>query len=186
MPKSFIPGVFFAGILLITTLPLFAVEHEVHEQHAAHVHGQAELLVAIDSRLMQIEFHSPAFNLLGFEHPPRNLQETEQLANAAQLLEQGDVLFSLPHQAGCKLQKVDTQIPFGQASAKDHEAHTAEAHADFSGHYLFDCQTPKELRQFKVKLFDLFPLIGEIQGQVISTNVQRSLNLYPGEDIVDL
>jgi hypothetical protein len=183
MPKTGMCLRILLALAVFVTLPVYAREHE---QHEAHVHGHAELLVAMDARDLEIEFHSPLMNLAGFEHPPRNASEQQQIMAAGKLLQQAEMLFSLPAEAGCSLQDLDIELPFHEDEADTHTEHTPDIHTDFSGRYRYKCESPAELRQFRVQLFDQFPLIETIQVQVISDHGQHAVELYPGKDIVEL
>ena len=59
-----------------------AQEHE-HRQAGTHVHGLAELSVALnpDGRLVA-ELESPLYNLVGFERAPRDEAEGQAVAQA--------------------------------------------------------------------------------------------------------
>ena len=75
--------------------PLFASEHE-HEQHEAHVHGEAQLLIAQEGNQLEIEFKSPAINIVGFEHKPSNAKQEASLEAAVATLKQPGQLFPDP------------------------------------------------------------------------------------------
>jgi hypothetical protein len=187
MPKSAIKEIILS-ILLLSSLPLHALEHEEHEheQHQAHVHGKAELLVAVDFQDLEIVFHSPAINLIGFEHPPETQSEIKQLATAENILQQVDILFILPPEAGCSLQQLNIQLPFEKQSKENHAGHENDSHADFSCHYHYKCQSSARLTGFKAGLFDQFPLLEEIHGQAISGRGQHAFELHPDKNSVDL
>ncbi|SFR60293.1 Protein of unknown function [Marinobacter daqiaonensis] len=53
--------------------------HDHGHQQSAHVHGQAQLQVALEDRTVDLIFRSPAANLVGFEHQPRNEDQKQQL-----------------------------------------------------------------------------------------------------------
>jgi len=47
-----------------------------------HVHGEAELYIAIEGNKVLLELESPADNILGFEHQPSTPQQEKQVADA--------------------------------------------------------------------------------------------------------
>ena len=53
-------------ILFTLLLPLFLIA-KVHAEEA-HIHGLATLTLALEGNSLEIEFESPAANLVGFEH----------------------------------------------------------------------------------------------------------------------
>ena len=55
--------------------------HGAHDNPGAHVHGEARLQVALEGQTAELMLNSPADNLLGFEHAPRNDAQREALKN---------------------------------------------------------------------------------------------------------
>ncbi|MCH8499932.1 MAG: DUF2796 domain-containing protein [Marinobacter sp.] len=56
--------------------------HGAHDNPGAHVHGEARLQVALEGQTAELILNSPADNLLGFEHAPRNDAQRDALKNA--------------------------------------------------------------------------------------------------------
>jgi len=50
----------WVAVGLVLSIHVFADE--------AHEHGKAELTLAIEGKLVEVSVHSPAVNLVGFEH----------------------------------------------------------------------------------------------------------------------
>lgn len=69
--------------MLTTAAPVAGQEHN-HQQ--PHVHGEAKLQVAIEGRTAELILHSPAANLVGFEHEPRDTAQEKTLEEARQWL----------------------------------------------------------------------------------------------------
>lgn len=172
---------------LYTPTTLIATEHE-HDQQEAHVHGEATLLVALNDTTLEIELHSPAINIVGFEHEARNKQQTNALEQAVSQLKQADHLFTLPDSAQCSIQSVDVHFPFSDHKtsneAKTHE--DEESHKDFEAHYHFMCRNGEQLDQITVNLFTLFPGTESIEVQSISPHGQHKQALTAKHNIIDL
>ena len=47
----------------------------------SHQHGLAELRLLLEEQRIEIEFESPAFNLVGFEHKTSNPEEKSLVRN---------------------------------------------------------------------------------------------------------
>lgn len=126
-------------------------DHDGHDQAApgadmlgaaaAHVHGTAELLVALDGRALTAEFRSPLWNLVGFEHKPRTPEQMATLAGAVTTLTTHANLLTPPMAARCTPGMVDIDQPFdlstsAQADHGDHHGHDHEGHDhdDHEGH----------------------------------------------------
>ncbi|MCF7994732.1 MAG: DUF2796 domain-containing protein, partial [Chromatiaceae bacterium] len=76
MPLTVLP---FAALLCALALGPLGLssslahnEDEHYRQQGAHVHGVGQLNVAVDGSALLVELISPAMDLVGFEHAPRN------------------------------------------------------------------------------------------------------------------
>ncbi|MBD7978955.1 MULTISPECIES: DUF2796 domain-containing protein [Pseudomonas] len=152
----------------------------------AHEHGVAQLDVALEGKQLELEIHSPAINLLGFEHFPKNTAEEARVEAVRELLEQPRILFSLPAMAKCEAERQAINSPlFGVAAGdvdhlalhddEDALADTAEQeHAEIHAHYQFDCAKPDALQGLDLSpLFRQFPGTRRIQVQLIGPKGQQ-------------
>lgn len=73
-PIRFSPASFMLALSFVATLPAAADSGSL----GAHTHGEARLQVAVESQRIDLLFRSPAANLLGFEHEPRNEAQKAQ------------------------------------------------------------------------------------------------------------
>ncbi|MES9968301.1 MAG: DUF2796 domain-containing protein [Sedimenticola sp.] len=167
-----------------------ASEHE-HEQHEAHVHGEATLLIALEDKALEIEFLSPAMNIVGFEHQPTNKAQHEAVESAMAALKKAEMLFTLPGEAGCALESVeiDSALAGHEEEAHEHEhekEHEEEVHSDFTGHYHFECSSPDKINRIGVYIFEQFPGTEAIEVQSISKGGQQKIDLTPGNSTLDL
>jgi len=174
-------------------LPGFAVatehhahDHDHHDSLGAHEHGAAELDAALDGSMLEIEFRSPAMNLVGFEHAPSSEADKRQIAAARRQLEQAGILFGLPVAAGCTLAETELESPLFEGAAHDHDDEHEHKHDDdhegqhseIHAHYHFDCATPQALEALDLQaLFKAFPGMQRIQAQLIGPNGQRGAQL---------
>ena len=97
-----------------------------------HVHGQAELDIAIEETSIALMLVSPLDNILGFEHTPRTDAEHKQADDAQKALAQGDRLFVIDEGAGCTTERVNARA-FYEDTSKD-SPHSAHAHNDAHRH----------------------------------------------------
>ena len=169
--------------------------HEKHDDHdhdhreaGAHQHGVAEIGAALDGGKLAIDFKSPAANLVGFEHEPKNDDQRKSVENAMIVLKNGKTLFVLDENAKCALSAAAVTSPFKDDAADhdhDHAEHDHdvahkdhdETHSDFSARYLFDCAAPQQLTTLRVGLFDIFPAIEKIDAVYLGDNVQLGAEL---------
>lgn len=116
--------------------PALAQEHE-HRHAGTHVHGLAELAVALNpDGTLVAELESPLYNLIGFERAPRNDGEYALVAGAIAALE-GDARPAFNREAGCTLS--DTSLEgFPHASAHAHHGHDHDHDHDDHHHHADD------------------------------------------------
>ncbi len=141
----------------------------------AHVHGTANLQVAIDGKVLTLNLESPLNNLLGFEHAPRSEKQTAAVRRMAERLNQAATLFAPTLAARCTPESVKLGSPvLGPTKKAD-----GGAHADLAGEYIFRCEKPEALRDIEVKLFDGFPNLRQLDVQVASPRGQAAARLSP-------
>ena len=163
---------------LVTTLLLSTA---AGAQHGAHVHGEAQLTIAVGDNELHVEFESPAANLVGFEHAPQNPEQQRALDVAAQQLASADHLLRI-HGAQCRLQQVQVAAPYSHTGSHvDHTSHASREehseHSSFRASYLFRCDTLAQLRTVDIALFASFPDIHEIKAQWLTPGQQGAAKL---------
>ena len=95
----------------------------------AHLHGHAELLIAIEGEYVDIQLTSPAANILGFEHAPRNAEQRKRIQQAQSVLEHADTLFQF-RKTKCQSIMANVQFPFSAdtSNATEHNEHDNSQH----------------------------------------------------------
>ncbi|NHN75737.1 DUF2796 domain-containing protein [Azotobacter chroococcum] len=168
--------------LPLALLTLFAQAEDAHHHEpgqeaalAAHEHGSARLNLALDGDVLEIEFASPAMNLLGFEHAPRSDADRAMLAAARARLEQPLGLFGVPAAAGCQVREHSLHGALFEPA----EAGTSE-HSEIEARYRLQCSTPDALQGLNLAaLFGTFPATQKLQVQLIGPRGQQGLELSP-------
>ncbi len=198
--------------LLALLLTPQVVPAEEAVQLSAHVHGLTELQIALEKDAMEIALHSPAFNLIGYEHQPQNERQREQLSNTLSLLKQPDKFLFLTPEAGCRPVHVQVETTLGEEAdaqggghahtgeGDSHEEDSAHAqhehehehegeaheHADFQAVYHYRCEYPHKLTALDADLFSHFPLIEEVDALIVTPELQRETELTPGTTRIPL
>lgn len=170
-----------ASILVMamyTTTFAYANENE-HRGHESHEHGVAQLNLAQDGRSLHMELESPAMNIVGFEHMPRNSEQHAAVEHAVAQLEKGDELFRFSAAASCRLIEAKVESSLMDRNHEEHEAGAEDSHSDFDVSYQFSCSQPGQLRKLEVTLFKLFPALEELEVQLISDRGQKQAHLTP-------
>ena len=166
----------------------------------SHVHGNAELNVVLMGQQLQVEFVSPAINLLGFERPPNTDEETATLNNTIEQLQRGGWLIEAISTA-CQLSTEEFEAPVydehdssehdheHESSEHDHEhetsEHNAEAHSNFRVTYLYDCESAPR-KQLKMLAFDHYSGIETLTVQWIADQKQGYARLNRDNPVLNL
>ena len=181
-----------SGILLgLAAMPL--QKSVIAQELGSHVHGLTELNLVITNQNVQIEFISPAINLLGFERASNSPEENklfnevlEDLQAAEWLL--GDQLrdcqmstpvFEAPEFGSHEMSEGHEEHEHEHDEHEEHEhEHETGDHADFRVQYLFECRSAPP-SNFTVTAFDRFVGIEEISVRWIVGRQQGVSNLTP-------
>lgn len=161
--------------LIISLVLLPAVEKAESATLDAHQHGSAVLNIAADGNVLLIEFESPADNIAGFEHEPRNTAQKVAIESAISLLENFDGSFQLSADADCKLDSASVSRIAGEGG-----------HAEFHAEYRLVCEQIERLQTIDVLLFNHFPGIEAIDVQALFPSIQTAVELSPGQYSIEL
>jgi hypothetical protein len=145
------------------------------EQHAAHVHGQAQLMLATDGDLLEVMLESPAANLLGFEQAPATDAQQNAWQQQQALLKSGRWL-QLPVAAQCVLQQQQLNNPWAGAGQ----------HADISISLSYKCTAPEVLAEVKLTLFTEAADLQRIAVQWVSGGQQGAATLSAKQPVLQL
>lgn len=159
----------------------------------AHVHGVSELMVVAEENALEIQFKSPAMNLVGFEHQAKSSKDLKAVDKAASTLRQPEALF-LMSDAHCKLINmsvdlskiidIDHQDNDHDRSSSNHKhehndnwKHHDENHSEIMVTYKYHCQDSTSLPSITVNLFEFFTGIEEINTMWINQTGQGGITL---------
>ena len=166
-------------------------------QEEPHEHGAAALSVVLDGETLDMEFVSPAVNLIGFEYEPASAEEEQAVTDALAQLEDGANLFTPAEAAGCELtsQEVEREV---SSEGEEHEDHSDEetggsedhsdeedseegaVHSEFHATYTFTCAQPDSLDSVSLRqLFALYPGIEDLDVQYVLPSGQGAVELSP-------
>lgn len=171
----------------------------------SHVHGEAELNVALVDQQLQIEFISPAMNLLGFERAPTTDEETESLNTVITELLTGGAWLLGDALSSCAASTLSFEGPQYDEAAHEHEhdddheheehddhehegghdGEGSEAHADFHVQYLYDCPSEPG-REFRLTVFDNYSGIEQVTVQWIAGRQQGFAELTSTNPVLSL
>lgn len=203
---------FVVSIIALVATFFVLVNAAVAEQKAAsldaHVHGLSQLTIAVEGETVELEFSSPAMNLVGFEHRATSKKDIAAVKQAESILRQPDRLFALSD-AGCK--PIHTHVDIsglieqhddhdghkGHDEHNDHDDHKDhndhhdhkahdehETHSEIVASYSFACKDTTKLSSLRVTLFKSFTGIHKIQAMWVTTTKQGSAKLTADNPIV--
>jgi len=162
----------------------------------AHVHGQAELEVAVSGGTLVLGLHSPLDSLLGFERAPRTAAQKAAVDNLLLQLRKPEALFVPSAAAQCvpassvidaPVLGVVRQAASGAqdskrpaAKANSESGHSSkDGHAELKAEFTFKCDRADQLRGLEAKLFDQFKNLRRLDVKVIGPRGQSSARLTP-------
>ncbi len=176
----------YTAVLILSTLSIvfFSAAGWAQRQHGPHVHGLAQLNIAIEEGDVHAEMESPAINIIGFEHNPANKEELRNAEKAMAQMKKGEQLFLFSPAAKCRL--VTAKVGTGMEMTLEHKAeehHDGEAghhhHVDIDATYHFSCADPGKLTQLQVKFFDYFEGFEKVKVQILGKDKQAGAELTP-------
>lgn len=177
-------------------LSIFTGGTVVAQGFDSHVHGHAELNVVLAGQQIQIEFVSPAMNLLGFERAPNSPEETDLLVMVTIDLQTSEWLFG-DALDDCQLATLNYEAPVFEEHAHEHEHEHehehdeeeqvagADSHAEFHVQYRYDCPV-SPATEYRVSAFERFSGIEEITVQWITERRQGLAELTAGNPLLTL
>lgn len=171
-----------AALLTASTVCLAdSADHpHTHDSLGAHVHGTAQLDIAIEGEQLYVAVQSPAGDLLGFEHSPTTDPQKRKLAETVKLLENPEPLFALD----CAIDEAKVESPL-----LDHASEEHAGHADINVRYQLYCENIELLTELDASgWFKHFPGTERIQVQLISdiSQQQSAAQLTPANSKLPL
>ena len=157
-------------------------------QHGAHVHGHAELTIALEpSGMLQVEFIASAHDIYGFEHEARNDAQRAIIAQAEAILTQTSGLLDLGRAeclfSSAEIVHADEPDDHEDHHEDGHDEHHDDGHADEHSNvhvvYSGTCDRPERMRSVRTTLFEHFDELAEIEGLFVSTEDQSAFELTP-------
>lgn len=168
-----------------------------------HVHGSAELHIVLDTGQLIIELHSPAMNLLGFEHNASSPEQqavvestrnnltkanefflfdggecslNQQSANFSAILKTSENLYIDDDQHNTE---PNSQEHHHEDHESNHDSHSNNTHNNIEAIYQYNCEKPDKLISMTTHIQDVFPSIRALQVQWIVHNQQGAAKLSP-------
>lgn len=132
----------------------------------AHVHGAAQISIAMEGLKGEVEFEAPADGVIGFESEARTAAQKKQVQDTLQLLrKKGGELVLFPAASNCKL------------TPKEVDVHREGAnHAEVHAHYDLVCAKPLS-GEIRFGVTKMFPRTKEVKVTYVSDQTQKSARI---------
>lgn len=169
-----------AAVPLALGLTCVAGSQSIAEQfrsRGVHEHGSATVEIAVQDATLDIALHSPAINVIGFEHAPRSAEERTALAQANRVFSSPQGLFMIPPKAACVPTSV-TLMPIAYEQDGDDDKPNAP-HADYDVSYRFHCAHADQLGWIDIRLFEQMKGMRKIVANVVTPALQAQSLLTP-------
>lgn len=178
--------------LLIFSFDLGAAEKRHHD---AHVHGVAEINIAVEGAKATVEFRAPAESLMGFEHEAKSESDKKKRdAALEQLRTKKDQMVVFDPKLGCKSSDIETAIveekedhtkaQLGKDGHKDQKK--SGEHREVRGTFLVACDKPLAGSRVRFGVSKIFREIQEINVQVVGDSGQSGATIKKDKGDVKL
>lgn len=163
-----------------------------HGETQGHVHGKAQLLIVMEGSALQVQFESPAANVVGFEHPAQTQQEKSALNRAQQLLAKPTQLFEFKPKP-CQLIDYSTDLTGVETGGLSHDHHFDDQssegenrrnenngeqnHKEITAIYHYRCDQPQKLTSLTTSLTEQFQAIERLEVQWLVNGRQAATTL---------
>jgi hypothetical protein len=168
------------ALLFLLYTPGIAAEKR---QLEAHVHGVAEVNIAVEGAKATVEIHAPAENIMGFEHEARSDSDKKKRDAALTLLRSRvDQMIVFDPKLRCKSSEMQTAV------TEEHEAHGQEKqaakeqkvsgeHREVQATFSVACSGPLAGSHLRFGISKVFPEIHEVKVQVLGDSGQSGATI---------
>ena len=146
----------------------------------AHVHGHGQLAIALNDKVIEMEFVAPAADLFGFESTSKARKNKAKVDSIVEQLKLASDLFIWQESSKCSMKQYDIKV-FGehhtklkQKSKPKHGHHHHQKHSELIAKYQFSCSERVKEDGFKVSIIKAFPNIKEMDIIVFSDEKQSA------------
>lgn len=167
-----------------------------------HQHGAGRMHVVVEGDVVEVEFHLPGADIVGFEHEPQGDTEKQAVEHARAWLSDAANVVRLTPAAQCRPVKneADTKSHDGHAKKPHDHAHDKKhgdkhhghgkkdegEHNEFHIELRWRCADTGSLQTIDALLFERFPSLQELDAQVLTPAGQTAQELTPAAPRLNL
>ncbi len=168
---------------LLAWASLVVAGSTIAQGQTAHVHGAAQMSVALIDSALEIALYAPAESFWGFEYAAKSTEEIAAEQKALATLKSGSWLV-LPSSAGCTLVTNSAARSDGGADdaehSREHAGEASSAHTNVEVNLQFTCTQADDLTQLnaiELRLFATFASLDTVDLQGITDTKQLAKRL---------
>ena len=142
----------------------FNLTYAETQNHKAHVHGAAILILAMETEITgSIDLDSAADSIMGFEHEAKSkADQAAKIAAFKMLRDQAASIIKFDKSLGCTVTATKVEM--------EKEAHGQ--HADINASFSVSCKKPVSGSQVEIGLIGMFPKLKKVSLQILSSSTQ--------------
>jgi hypothetical protein len=177
---------------------LCAVARAAEKRHSeAHVHGVAEINIAVEGSKADVEFHAPAESVMGFEHEARSESDKKKRDAVLRTLQtKMNQMVLFDPKLSCKFSEAKTTVveakeerskePPGKTAQEPKGQKKAGEHREVRATSSVTCEKPLAGSRVTFGVTKVFPEIHEIKVQVLSDTKQTGATIKKDQGYVRL
>lgn len=168
----------FIILKIVVTVFLFSITYTTTaNEYSAHVHGNAELTIAIDKNSIDLNLAAPAESLLGFEHKATTPNELAKLSAMRKYLSQHTNVINFSG-SECLIKEIniDTNDILDTNHQESDHSHKL-SHAEVTMNYQYDCAKGNNISSATVQLFKYFKTLEKIDVMWLNASKQSFVEL---------
>lgn len=154
---------FALSSILFVCLAATAHDNKKHRHHEAHSHGHGELAIAFDGLVGQVEFKTPANDIVGFEHQAKSEKDKAKVAAATnEFATKIATYIQFKSDLGCQFEKKSIEM-VADADESNHSDFVARftvtcTKAINGSNVVFDFTSQKRIKNIEATV-----LVGDLQ-----------------------
>ncbi|MDL2283576.1 DUF2796 domain-containing protein [Oxalobacter sp. OttesenSCG-928-P03] len=157
--------------------------------HGKHVHGEAEMNVAVDGNDLTVEMQGPLGNFLGFEHAPQDEKQKKALVDMTAALHEARELIVPNSDAACSYVSGRVALKKGAKTVhpvmlKSLAGKDGDGHVDLVASWSWYCEKPESLKTVRLPLFARFPGLERVDAQVLLPKKQVAASATPQKPVL--
>ena len=165
-----------------------AVAPAAEKRHSeAHVHGVAEINIAVEGSKADIEFRSPAESVIGFEHEAKSESDKKKREAALRTLQNKmNQMVLFDPKLSCKFSEPKTTVVEAKEERSKEQSGKTGEHREVRATSSVRCDKPLAGSRVTFGVTKVFPEIYEVKVQVLSDTKQSGATIKKDQGDVRL